>query len=304
MGYDELMYIMGAGLVHGIRGFHLYGLDLALSGGPTNPLSPYRFPPELLYWGASLDGPNDVDMVTRTHEAVQAFTCVDEGNNTTFNLLDALVDPDYEAMDEDEVFNANMTGLTVAVPCINEPFSNFLALREPDGDILVLVSTDGSGWAANDRIVFPNTLTTEYSGYGTPELLMGDWIDVSGFYGLKYDPQGYYLNPEGLSNMGFALIRIPAPGNDHQGMNTSSVIMEQTRSLSVSRNTGPSVLVEAQGAEVQIFDLTGRVVERIAQGECLELSSCFHPAGVYFAVLSEEDTPLFIEKLVLLDGGR
>jgi hypothetical protein len=303
MGYDELMYTMGAALVHGIRGFNLYSLEHSLAGGPANPLSQYRFPPELLYWGASVDGPNDIDMVTRTHEAIQAFTCVDEGGNTTFNLLDVLVNPDYEAMDQDEAFNAYMVGLTVAIPFTDEPYNNFLALREPDGDILVLVSTDGYGWTSIDRIVFPDTPEIDYLGYGDPELLLGDWIDVSGCYGLKYDPQGYYLNPEGLSNMGFALIRIPAPGNDYQGINTSAII-EQPRSLTVSRNTGSSVLVEAQGAEVQIFDLTGRVVERIAQGETIEFSSCLHPAGVYFAVLSEEDTPLFIEKLVLLDGGR
>ncbi len=53
-----------------------------------------------------------------------------------------------------------------------------------------------------------------------------------------------------------------------------------------------------------VYDLSGRVVERIEQGETIEFSSCIHPAGVYFAVLSEEDTPLYIEKLVLLDGGR
>ncbi len=303
IGYDELMYTMGAALVHGIRGFNMYGLFFALCGGPTDPLSQYRFPPELLYWGASVDGPNDVDMVTRVHEAVQAFTCVDEGSNTTFNLLDVLVNPNYEAMGEDEAINAYMVGLTAAVQSLDEPYLNFLALREPDGDILVLVSTDGYGWTSIDRIVLLDNLEIDYSGYGEPELLIGDWIDVSGWYGLKYDPQGYYLNPEGLSNMGFALIRIPAPGNDHRGMNTSAIV-EQPRSLTVSRNTGPSVLVEAQGAAVQIFDLTGRVVERIAPGECIELSSCIHPAGVYFAVLSEEDTPLFIEKLVLLDGGR
>lgn len=303
MGYDELMYTMGAALVHGIRGFKLYSLDHSLYGGPTNPSVMNRFPPELLLWGASIDGPNDVDLVTRTHQAVHAFTHIEEADNDVINLLDVLVDPDYEVMDQDEAFNAYMVGLTVAIPFYDEPYNNFLALREPDGDILVLVSTDGYGWASIDRIVFPDTPEIDYLGYGDPELLIGDCIDVSGCYGLKYDPKGYYLNPEGLSNMGFALIRIPAPGNDQRGMNTSAIV-EQPRSLTVSRNTGPSLLVEAQGAEVQIFDLTGRVVERIARGEVIEFSSCVHPAGVYFAVLSEEDTPLFIEKLVLLDGGR
>ena len=84
----------------------------------------------------------------------------------------------------------------------------------------------------------------------------------------------------------------------------TSMSIEQARSLSVSRNTGSSVLVEAQGAEARVFDLSGRVVERIACGEAVEFTSRAHPAGVYFAVLSVGNTPLFIEKLVLLDGGR
>jgi hypothetical protein len=301
MGYDELMYTMGAALVHGIRGFNLYGLDLALSGGPANPTAQYRFPPELLYWAASVDGPNDVDMVTRTHEAVQAFTCVDEGNNSTFNLLGVLVNPAYEAMNENEAFNAEMQGQLSAIPVLDEPYFNFLALREPDDDILVLVSNDGYFWEFDRPIIFADT-DSDYFGYGPPEILVGDGFEASGGYGMKSDPQGYYLHLNSYS-LGFALIRIPAPGNDHRGVNTSAIV-EQPRSLTVSRNTGSSVLVEAQGATVQIFDLTGRVVERIAQGETIEFSSCIHPAGVYFAVLSEEDTPLFIEKLVLLDGGR
>ena len=302
MGYDELMYTMGAALVHGIRGFNLYGLDLALSGGPTNPLSTYRFPPELLYWAASVDGPNDVDMVTRTHEAVQAFTSVDEGGNTTFNLLDVLVDPAYEALGMTEAYNAEMLTQMTALPVLDEPYNNFLALREPDDDILVLVSNDGNFWEVDRPIIFADT-DSDYLGYGPPEILIGEGFEeATGFYGNRNNPPGYYLHLISY-NLGFALIRIPAPGNYRLNQNTSTVI-EQPRSLTVSRNTGSSVLVEAQGAEVQIFDLTGRVVERIAQGETIEFSSCVHPAGVYFAVLSEEDTPLYIEKLVLLDGGR
>jgi hypothetical protein len=304
MGYDELMYTMGAALVHGIRGFNLYGLDLALSGGPAFPTASYRFPPELLYWGASVDGPNDIDMVTRTHEAVQTFTCVDEGNNSSFNLLGVLVNPAYEVMDSTEAVNATISfsGGTVT-PAPEEPYLNFLALKEPDGDILVLLSTDGESWSTSDCLMFPDISFLEYYDYGDPEVLLGDRvISMNGGWAGHMYPDGYYLYPE-VMNCSFALVRIPASGIDHQGGNTSTLV-EQSRSLTVNRNTGPSVLVEAQGAEVQIFDLTGRVVDRIAPGECLELSSCVHPAGVYFAVLSEEDTPLYIEKLVLLDGGR
>ncbi len=136
-----------------------------------------------------------------------------------------------------------------------------------------------------------------------PKILIGDGFEeATGFYGHSNIPQGYYLHPVSYG-LGFALIRIPAPAADRRTQNTSSVI-EQTRSLTVSRNTGSSILVEAAGTEAMVYDLTGRVVERIAAGECLELSSYTHPAGVYFAVLSDENTPLFIEKLVLLDGGR
>lgn len=119
----------------------------------------------------------------------------------------------------------------------------------------------------------------------------------------KYPTNGYYLYMFGFEKQQFALVRIPAPATDRRAQNTSSVI-EQTRSLTVNRNTGSSIMVEAVGTEAMVYDLTGRVVERIAAGECLELSSCSHPAGVYFAVLLDENTPLFIEKLVLLDGGR
>jgi hypothetical protein len=296
MGYDELMYTMGAALVHGIRGFNLYSLEHSLTGGPTNPLSQYRFPPELLYWGASVDGPNDVDMVTRTHQAVHTFTHIEEADNDVINLLDVLVNPDYEIMGEDEAFNC-----TVAPPFpVYEPYINFIALKEPDGDILVLISNDGSGgWYNAHYICFPDNTYPQYTGQ--PEFLIGGAGIVGGW--SKYPTNGYRLDLEGFDNQQFALLRIPAPGNDRRTQNTSTVI-EQTRSITVDRNTGSSVLVEAQGAEVQIFDLTGRVVERIAQGETIEFSSCLHPAGVYFAVLSEEDTPLFIEKLVLLDGGR
>ncbi|MFO7625708.1 MAG: hypothetical protein R6V62_00455, partial [Candidatus Fermentibacteraceae bacterium] len=289
MGYDELMYTMGAALVHGIRGFNLYGLNLALYGGPAFPTAPYRYPPELLYWAASVDGPNDVDMVTRTHQAVHTLTCVDEGSNTTFNLLGVLVNPAYEALEIGEAYNAYMNAQhqTIAEPYEEEPYFNFLALREPDDDILVLISNDGDGGIVGDCIVFPDNPESDYINYGTPEVLIGNVSSLLGFHGLKYSPPGYYLMfLDGFDNQEFALIRIPASGNDNRGRNTSAVI-EQPRSLTVSRNTGSSVLVEAQGAEVQIFDLTGRVVERIARGETIEFSSCVHPAGVYFAVLSE-----------------
>lgn len=296
MGYDELMYTMGAALVHGIRGFNLYGLDLALSGGPAFPTAPYRFPPELLYWAASVDGPNDVDMVTRTHQAVQTFTSVDGGNNTYFNLLEVLVNPDYDVMRENEAFNCQ-----VAPPYpVYEPYINFIALKEPDGDILVLISNDcDGGWYNAPYICFPDTSYPHYTGQ--PEYLIGGTGIIGGW--SKNPTNGYRLDLHDFDNQQFALIRIPAPGKD-RGTPINSTRIDQTISLSVSRNTGSSVLVEAQGAEVQIFDLTGRVVERIARGETVEFSSCVHPAGVYFAVLSEEDTPLFIEKLVLLDGGR
>ena len=160
----------------------------------------------------------------------------------------------------------------------------------------------GSGFVdlhSSPYICFPDTSYPHYTGQ--PEYLIGGAGIVGGW--SKYPTNGYRLDLEGFDNQQFALLRIPAPDNDRRTQNTSAII-EQPRSLTVSRNTGSSVLVEAQGAEVQIFDLTGRVVERIARGETIEFSSCIHPAGVYFAVLSEEDTPLFIEKLVLLDGGR
>lgn len=248
-----------------------------------------------------MDGPNDIDMVTRTHEAVQAFTCIEEGVGDYINLLDALVDPDYEVMDEDEVYNAVFVSSQSARQDLEEPYNNFLAIREPDDDILVLVSNDGQFWIPEEPIVFPDT-DSDYQGYGSPEILIGDGFDVDGCYCSKNDPQGYYLHPQS-TNLGFALIRIPASGTDRQGQNSSAVV-EQTISLTVSRNTGPSVLVQSQGADACIYDLTGRVVEKISRGETIEFSSCIHPAGVYFAVLSEENTPLYIEKLVLLDGGR
>ena len=295
MGYDELMYMMGASLVHGIRGFKLYGLDMALFGGPTNPSVMNRFPPELLFWGASIDGPDDVDMVTLTHQAVHGFTHIVEADNDVINLLEVLVDPNFEIMGEDDAFNCN-----VAPPFpVYEPYINFIALKEPDGDILVLISNDGDGNYQADRICFPDTSYPHYTG--EPEFLIGGEGIIGGW--SKYPTNGYYLNVSALDSQHFSLIRIPAPGNDHRGLNTSTVI-EETRSLSVSRNTGSSVLVEAQGAEARVFDLSGRVVERIACGEAVEFTSRAHPAGVYFAVLSVGNTPLFIEKLVLLGGGR
>ena len=216
-GYDELMYIMGASLVHGVRGFNLFGLDMSLYGGPTNPLpSLNRFPPELLLWGASVDGPDDVDMVTRTHQAVHAFTCVEEGVGDYIDLLDALVDPSYQVLGGSEACNAYMDPQhqTIAVPYEEEPCFNFLALREPDDDILVLVSNDGPGWITADCIVFPDPPRDSYINHGTPDVLIGSVPGIVGSYCLKNTPPGYYLMfPDGFDKQGFALIRIPFSGD-------------------------------------------------------------------------------------------
>lgn len=311
---SEMAYMTIAPIVHGVRGLSFYSLDLALRSGPTvpDPSSGPRFPMEMLDWGASLDGPEELDPINVVHDFVSRFT-----GNHEYPGLEQYTIPDFSAalislnatLFEDSgtfyAYNSDEMGNP-----IDDPALNFLALQLPNHDIIIYVSRDegsspteyirvqGDGLFGNPQgghIVWVDAMTGRVEE-GWP------YVGVHPTYKARTLVRVDFTSMQVLeSGVAATIIWLPASDRDHTEFLQSELVEANAIEMRISSNTGSDVSIEAVGAEVLILDLMGRCIERVPAGSTGQVSSSVHPSGMYFAVQTTSSGSLEARKIVLVN---
>ncbi len=337
MEADTLLYMTVAPIVHGCRGISFYGLDMALLCGSPDQTSAYRMPNRLLNWGPSRDGDSngDIDMVDRVHDVVKMLT----GGHGGPDFLGALVDQEnWTVLDEDQAVNASYSTHSGFTPFSPMDELNFIALMEnATEDILLIVANDypsDPDSYAGSLIWFPELESTFYNapecwgGFESPywsdaaesvtaeEISTVERVPVvdNAALGSIAVTSSATVNHRAQPDLAVSfstmlphtvsLIRIPRKTSD---ASSSSARTEQVFSL--WRDSDGDVTMELSGysgnCELVVYDVTGRIVSELFDGELLEEGAVFHlradefQRGMYFAVLMQDGEMINSEKLLM-----
>ena len=319
IGCDTLLYLTVAPIIHGCRGISFYALDMALqagvasSGGTGAPL--YRAPNVMLNWGPSRDCEENADIVGRVHDVVEILT----GKKGGPDFLSALVNhSDYTVLDETEAVNAFIVSSGVYSPYPGDVCTNFIALQETSGEILLLVSNDCDDIEA-PYIVFPDEYAIDYGavecwgGFDPTQFASDPGFNVSALTSYSNGEYASVDRNQGNSTLSKPLLGIQVAMPPHtvsllripvsKGVCSETEIADEPI-LHVERSAG-NVLLQLSGefenCELSLFDLTGRKVEEIdiseEDGSDIHLNNSAYSAGMYFAVLTEREEILQMEKI-------
>ncbi len=269
---DTLLYMVTAPVVEGARGIVFYALDLAMMSGNGGNDGYSRAPFVLQNWGPSRDTGN-TDLITGIHETTAILTGrLQHGTD----YLGALVSPDWRVLGPDRARNVNTA----------DSLLNFIALENAQSDTVILLAVNNSTGESPfspgiELLDLPAGFSvTEAHGF------------IPGMFNIELNPDGTTLTELDFSPMPpltASLITLTAVEDGScQGTYLETSTSSQGNTLLVFS------LCETQSGELSLYDMAGRRVSTLWQGNGTGnrvnalIRKNEQAAGLYFAVLRSE----------------
>jgi hypothetical protein len=334
---DTLLYMTVAPIVHGCRGISFYALDMALlCGSPGQSYMPDR----LLNWAPSRDSDSngDQDMIERVNDVVKMLT----GGYGGPDFLDALVDHDnWTVLDDQEATNATWeTYGDDHWESVEVEQLNFIALMNDNTeDIILIVSNDypdlpcyyegsaiwfeGLEWMYyEDPVCFGGF--DDWSKVRSPqshqETIMDSDLRVLPTNGpithgsesavasvdREVDP-ALVVDFGGMLPYSVSLLFIEK--KSAQDASDRSALTEEIPVLLASRDSNGDIEVHVSGyhgaCELVVYDLTGRIVSELYNGELsgggmnFTIGSGELSRGVYFATITQNGEMVGVQRILM-----
>lgn len=273
---DTLLYMVTAPVVEGARGLVFYAMDIAMMSGNGGDDGLLRAPFVLQNWGPSRDTEN-TDMVGRVHETVARLT---GSCGYSIDYLSPLADSAWSVLDDSFVRNADQS----------DSLLNFIAIQNSAADTVMLyaVNTATAASPFQPGIVFedlPVGMTV---------------VDAQGYlpvmFTLEIHPDGGTVTELDYSSIPPLTASLVTLARNNGGECQGNYLWTATNSEGSSYISFS--LCEMETGKLELFDLAGRRVSTLWEGNGTGfrinamIKKNEYPAGLYFAVLSSENTML------------